>query len=56
MESVFASGSKSSRMACSISDVFMPQYFGSAGMELTTSSLMVTTTGSGDSPVMMTAS
>ena len=34
----------------------MPQYLGSAGTNSTTSSLMVTTTGSGDSPVMMIAS
>ncbi len=56
MDSVLASASKSWRMASSISDVFMPQYLGLAGTKLTTSSLMVTTTGSGDSPVMMTAS
>ncbi len=56
MESVLASGSKSSRMACSISDVFMPQYLGLAGRNSTTSSLMQTTVGSAALPLMMTMS
>ena len=56
MDSVLASASKSWRMASSISEVLRPQYFGLAGRNSTTSSRMVTTTGSGDSPLMMMAS
>jgi len=56
MDIVLAAGSKSRRIASSILEVVMPQYFSTAGMNETTSSLMVTTTGSGDSPWMMMAS
>ena len=56
IESVFAWGSKSRRIACSISEVRIPQYLPSAGTKETASSLTVTTTGFGDSPVTMMAS